>query len=47
MRWTVWLAERRGSWWARGERVGVFQPNATLEFTRVTGVLKPWSSGSF
>ena len=33
VRWTCWLAERRGAWWTRGERVGTMQPNATLEFT--------------
>ena len=44
VKWTVWLAEKRGAWWARGERVGVFQPNATLEFTFFAA--SPFSRGS-
>lgn len=33
VRWTAWLAEERLGVWYRGERVGMVQPNATLEFT--------------
>ena len=33
VRWTAWLAEKQGTWWCRGERIGALQPNSTLEFT--------------
>ncbi|KAJ1454462.1 hypothetical protein M885DRAFT_618046 [Pelagophyceae sp. CCMP2097] len=33
VKWTAWLARRTAGWWTRGDRVGIMQPNATMEFT--------------